>query len=391
MRKLPFDKSSLPLLAIISICVAIVVFLAIKLASNPVIDAMKGDRILNLLVILEEEGHPVATELFFYYPATGKGAVLDIPGDTGLILKSLKRVDRIDSVYQKGRPQVYLREIASLTATEVPLWIVFDEVGMARTADYLEGIEAFIPTPVSQEGPPRIYLPSGTTLLDGDKMLQYAAWVPSDENDSDAASRRQKVFQNFLRRIALKADWLSRPEVFKSWAGSIRTNVGIDGLGQFVRELSRIDIDHILQQRITGTKRAVDRKLLLFPHYDGDLVKDIVKQTLNALVSSGTALADKIYSVEILNGTPLKGLATRTAEIVQSFGFDVTSVGNAEREDNEATRILYKAGNAETAKNLADVIQCKSIDPDPGNISHTDADFTILLGADFNGRYVIGH
>ena len=193
MRKLPFDKSSLPLIAIIAICVGIVVFLGIRLASNPVMDAMKGDRFLNLLVILEEEGHPVATELFFYYPSTGKGAVLDIPGDTGLILKSLKRVDRIDSVYQKGRPQAYLREIASLTSTEIPLWIVFDETGISRTADYLEGIEAFIPELVRQEGPPRIFLPSGTSMLDGDKMLQYAAWVPADENDSDAAARRQMI------------------------------------------------------------------------------------------------------------------------------------------------------------------------------------------------------
>ena len=390
MKSAPFDKSSLPLIGILVIVAAVIVGLGLSLASDPVSSAVKNDRIISLLVVLEEAGQPVATELFLYYPLTGKGAVLDIPGNTGLILKSLNKVDRIDSVYAKGKPQTYLREIRSLLQTEIPLWMVYDENGMRKTADLLGGVEMFIPTAVDQEGPPRILLPQGTTSLDGDKLLQLANYVPQDEDDASAAARRQRIFQGFLRAIARQSDWLTRPDVFPVWRDAIKDNLGSDGLLHFVRGLAKIDIDHLLMQRITGTRRIVDRQTLLFPHYDGDLVRDIVKQTLNALTVTGNGSTD-VHTVEILNGTSIKGLAGKVSEILGSFGYDVISVANADRSDYNSTKIVSRSTNAEAAKSLAGVIQCTNIGPDDGSLGSSDAEFTIVLGADFNGRYVVGH
>ncbi|HUX41003.1 MAG TPA: LCP family protein [Rectinemataceae bacterium] len=390
MKRLPFDKSSLPLVGILAVVVSVIVGMALTLASDPVSSAVKNDRIISLLVVLEEGGEPVATELFLYYPLTGKAAVLDIPGNTGLILKSVNKVDRIDSVYQKGRPQTYLREIRALLQTEIPLWLVFDENGLKKTADLLGGVEMFIPSAVDQSGPPRILLPQGTTLLDGDKLLQFASYVPQDEDDASAAARRQRLFQGFLRAIARQSDWLTRPDVFPTWSSSIKSNLGSEGLLHFVRGLAGLDIDHFLMQRVTGTKRVVDRQTLLFPHYDGDLVRDIVKQTLNALTTTGTGSTD-VHTVEILNGTTVKGLAGRAAEILGSFGYDVVSVGNADRTDYGNTRIVSRSSNPEVAKSLGGVIRCANIGPDDGSLGSSDAEFTIVLGADFNGRYVLGH
>ena len=390
MKRIPFKKSNLPLVGIVAIAIAIVVVLSLTLSSDPVSDAIKSDRIVSILVVLEEGGAPVATEVFFFYPSTGKGAVLDIPGNTGLILKSLNRVDRIDSVYAKGRPLTYVKEIASLLQTELPYWLVFDENGMKRTADYLEGVQMFIPDAVDQAGPPRILLPQGTTLLDGDKLLQFASWVPPDEDDASAAARRQQLFQSFLRAVARKSDWLTRPDVFPAWRESVRTNLGTSGLLNFARGLANIDIDHLLMQRVTGTRRVVDKQTLLFPHYDGDLVRDIVKQTLNALTATGGGSTD-IHTVEVLNGTTIKGLANGVAEILGSFGYDVVSVGNADRSDYDSTRIVSRSSDAEAGKTLGNIIRCPSIGPDDGSLGSSDAEFTIVLGSDFNGRYVVGH
>jgi anionic cell wall polymer biosynthesis LytR-Cps2A-Psr (LCP) family protein len=390
MKRLPFDKSSLPLIGILAVVISVIVGMTLSLASDPVSSAVKNDRIISLLVVLEEGGKPVATELFLYYPLTGKAAVLDIPGNTGLILKSVNKVDGIDSVYQKGRPQTYLREIRSLLQTEIPLWLVFDENGLRKTADLLGGVEMFIPSAVDESGPPRILLPLGTTLLDGDKLLQFASYVPKDEDDASAAARRQRLFQGFLRAIARQSDWLTRPDVFPTWSASIKSNLGSEGLLHFVKGLARLDIDHFLMQRITGTKRVVDRQTLLFPHYDGDLVRDIVKQTLNALTTTGTGSTD-VHTVEILNGTTVKGLAGRAAEILGSFGYDVVSVGNADRSDYGDTRIVSRSSNPEVAKSLGGVIRCTNIGPDDGSLGSSDAEITIILGADFNGRYVLGH
>ena len=165
---------------------------------------MKSDRILDLAVMIEKGGKPVSTQLFFFYPSNGRGALLDVPGETGLIIKSLNRVDRIDVLYDKRRPRAYVDEVAGLLDASIPYWIVLDEHGLASTVDLLEGLELFMPSKISLAGPPPASLPSGALVLDGDKTAQFAFYKDPDETDSDRIARRQQLFQSLVRRTGRK-------------------------------------------------------------------------------------------------------------------------------------------------------------------------------------------
>lgn len=388
MKPISIDKSYVPLFVILAILVGVLVFLFSSLRSDAVDEAMKSDRILNVAVIVEREGRPVSTQLFLFYPSNGRGAILDVPGETGLIIKSLNRVDRIDVLYGKRHPKAYVDEIADLMSTSIPYWVVLDEKGLSRAVDMLEGIEVFVPSKIDLPGPPRASLPSGALVLDGDKASQFAFYKDPDESDSDAISRRQKLFQSVVRRIGEKSSWVSRSDVFPSFKHNLRSNMDDESLRRFLVELSKIDADRLILQKVTGIYRDVDGKRLLFPHYDGELVRDIVKQTLNGLASSSSSSpADKIFTIEILNGTPTKGLAKKAAEIFQSFGYDVLSVDNADREDYDQTQVVDRFSNADAAKSIADVIRCKQTRQQQGAQDSAVADFTIILGKDFNGRY----
>ncbi len=388
MKRITIDKSTMLLFLIVGILATMLVFLSLSLRSDAVDQAMKTDRILNLAVVIEKEGKPVSTEVFFFYPSNGRGALLDLPGETGLIIKSLNRVDRIDVLYDRRRPRVYIDEISSLLDASVPYWIVMDEKGLSSAVDLLEGLEVFVPTRISLPGPPPASLPSGAVVLDGDKTGQFAFYKDPDETDSDTMARRQKLFQSLVRRLGEKSSWITRPDVFTTFKRNMRTNLSDDSLKRLFSELARLDADRLVLQRVTGVYRSVDDKRLLFPHYDGELVRDIVKQTLNALANSDSSSpADKIFTIEILNGTPTKGLAKKAAEIFQSFGYDVVSVDNAEREDYDKTQVLDRFSNADAAKNIASVIRCSSTSLQSLAQGEAAADFTIILGKDFNGRY----
>jgi polyisoprenyl-teichoic acid--peptidoglycan teichoic acid transferase len=389
MKRITIDKSSVLLLVIVGLFAAMILLLFMSLRSDAVDEAMKSDRILDVAVIIEKEGKPVSTQLFLFYPSNGRGALLDVPAETGLIIKTLNRVDRIDVLYDKRSPRAYVEEIAGLLAAGIPYWIVLDEKGLASVVDLLEGLEIFVPAPVDLPGPPRASLPSGALVLDGDKVSQFAFYQDPNETDSDLVARRQKLFQSLVRRLGEKSDWIRRRDVFPTLKRAMRTNLGDDSLRGLFTELSKIDADRLVLQRVTGVYRDVDGKRLLFPHYDGELVQDIVKQTLNALAgSSSDSPADKIFTIEILNGTSTKGLAKKAAEIFQSFGYDVISVENADREDYEKTQVIDHFSNLDAAKGIADVIRCKSTDRKPAaSQDAVAADFTVVLGKDFNGRY----
>jgi hypothetical protein len=109
---------------------------------------------------------------------------------------------------------------------------------------------------------------------------------------------------------------------------------------------------------------------------------------------------DRVYTVEILNGTTINGLASRTAEILRGFGYDIISIGNAAHTGFERTMVIYRSGMEIIARNFADIIRCNNLrleapeenqDGDPMQNMEFRSDFTLILGRDFNGRYVTGN
>jgi hypothetical protein len=66
----------------------------------------------------------------------------------------------------------------------------------------------------------------------------------------------------------------------------------------------------------------------------------------------------------------------------------VLPVDNADREDYEKTQVVDHFSNAEAARGIADVIRCQSTARlSAASQDAVAADFTIILGKDFNGRY----
>lgn len=388
MARTRIDKNSLYLLFIGTIVAVAALVLALSLRSDPVDEAIKDDRIINIVLMLEVDGKPAATEILMYYPDNARGALLDIPGETGLILSSLKRFDRIDALYEPKNPRAYIQELEKLTAAELDWYITIDEEALSAMGDILEGFSVFIPNSVETtlDGKPA-FLPSGSVVLDGRKMVVYATYEDEEHADTESVSKRQAIFQSILKRIAEKSGYVLRDEVYPAVQKRLRTNFSAESLRRVLSEFGRLDSDRIVLQRLTGTYRSVEGQRFLFPHYDGELVKEMVKQTLNALLNAeSTAVADKVFTLEILNGTPTRGLAQKTAEIFQSFGYEVVSVGNTATPDVARSVIVDRYGDRTAAETVANVIRCKAVE-DEATPSTSPADFIVILGDDFNGRY----
>jgi hypothetical protein len=167
-------------------------------------------------------------------------------------------------------------------------------------------------------------------------------------------------------------------------------------------EFAGIDTDRISIQSVGGNLREVSGQTLRIPFYDGNLVKEIVRQTLGALTRQAEdSLSERVFTVEVLNGTAVSGLAGRTAELIRGFGYDVISIGNADRDTYEKTEIINRSGYEDVGKTFADIIRCGNIrietpvqETSEGELIIQSleyrSDFTLIIGRDFNGRYVTG-
>jgi LCP family protein required for cell wall assembly len=390
MRKLSFDKSHIILWIILALCAAAVIAGAVALKAESLSTQLKTDRPINVLLIFEQDGKPVSTQLLMFYASRSKAALLDIPSNTAVILKTIKRMDRIDYTYKAGSPKNYLTEVASYLDISLNGYLLFDEKSLARTVDLLDGLPLFIPTMIVQDGPPVVRLPGGAVTLDGEKVLQYLRYREESESEGDALVRRQKLAIALLKKLSEKSKYFGNKAASSALVGGIGSNYSPDARKLLLREVSRLDADTILLQKITGMYRSVEGQSLFFPFYDGELARDMLKQTLNAMsASTVSSNSGKIYTVEILNGTAGKGLASRTSEIFGSFGYDVVAVGNATTLDYDKTVLIDRFGDKEALGTIAGVIKCSNFADAASYKGSIKADYTIILGKDFNGRVCV--
>ena len=363
---------------------------------NPVEEIIKNEEPIKILFVLENEERVLFTDVFIYYPVSGRGAVFNIPGNTGAIYSSLGRVDRIDAVYKEKGIDAYREEIEKLSGQSIPFSVVCSVEDFGTLTDLLGGLKIFIPYEVDIVSPngERWLLPSGVNNLDGDKILTYLYYESPEETDGEVQDRYQNVMIAFLAALNKNLDTMFQVDNFNEYDDLFQTNLEKDDFRIVLETVAHVDSERLAPRSITGSVRVVDDKSLLFPHYDGELVKDLFKQTVSSLVSVVDTIYDRIYVLEVQNGTTVQGLARNTSILLQGFGFDVLSSVNADRNDYEETVIINHIGNDEVAKNLGDIISCKNIITEEilpesaGMEAESRVDFTIILGKDFDGRYV---
>ncbi len=383
------------LILILVILLVVAAFLALSLRVDEVDQNLKNDQVIKTLFVMENNNQLLFTDLFIYYPLSKRGALINILGNTGAIFDSLGRVDRIDAIYAEKGIDVYKSEVEKLVGQTIPFYVKLNLDDFSVLTDMLGGIKVFVPSPVDVKNEDtRWLLPSGAVTLDGDKIKTYLTYSRSDEGSGEINDRRQNVMVAFLGALNERSSQILNKSAFSKYAKYIDANIASDDLYNLVKEISQVDADRLAPQEITGTNRVVDGKVLLFPFYDGQLIKDVVKQVTTSLITMDNENVSRIYVLEIQNGTSVQGLARNTAALLQSAGYDVLSFHNAEKNDYEKTVIINHIGNAEIAKTLADFIHCKNIEEETvqpesaGQDSAANVDFTIILGKDFDGRYV---
>ncbi|MGP1588246.1 MAG: LCP family protein [Treponemataceae bacterium] len=394
--------SVLFLMGIFAVLTVTALVLFFSLQTDPIEEVVSKDRLLNVLFVLyddslgKEDAKVITTDVIMYYPVTKRSAMFDIPGRTGAIYSTLGKVDAMSEVYLQKGIDSYKQEIEKLLEIRIPFTIEISLSQFSRLTDFLGGLRLFIPSPIDIRSEDDVFLlPSGSVRLDGDKICTYLKYRNEDDSYSDIQERNQNVVLSFISAIHEEQERICSKRMTKELSKLMKTNVGDNSaLKRLIFELSSIDSERLSPQTITGSVRNVDGVDLLFPYYDGQLIKDSCKQSMNALVSLNDVAFSRTYVMEILNGTTVQGLARNTSALFQSIGYNVMPTGNADRNNYEKTIIIDHIGNSDVAKALGNFILCDNIvveeikSAESGVFTDMLVDFTIILGEDFDGRYV---
>jgi polyisoprenyl-teichoic acid--peptidoglycan teichoic acid transferase len=370
------------------------VILYLQVRTDQITEARENDQDLVFLVVIHDEDRtPVFTQVFFCYPVASRGGLVDIPGNVGTIIPSLNRMDRIDTVYIRDGIDAYRRSVGELLGTDIPFHITMSLDGLERVVDLTEGLQMFIATSYSEDQE-TLLLPGGNVVLDGRKARTYLMYSDSGERDVERIGRTQNFTRNLFRSLGDNAEYLQKPTVTPFLLSAVTTNLDKRSMLSFLNVLASLNTDRMLNRRVQGTVRSVEtdgRSIeLLFPHFEGQWLKETVRQIRDSLRSEDPIIGEGLtISIEILNGTGIAGLARRTRELFEGYGFDVVTIGNAESSGIENTEIINRTGEAFYAERTAEIIKAHRIrDEEAPMHAPRTIDVTVVLGSDFDGRFV---
>jgi anionic cell wall polymer biosynthesis LytR-Cps2A-Psr (LCP) family protein len=398
MKKLRNEQKGILFIALIVIVIAALsLFFARSLKTNSVEDALEHDTLLRtLFVVQNDDGTVLFSNIIILDTSTKKAAVINLPGYTGAIFQSLGRTDKLEEVYNELGMASYRTEVQKMLGISIPYTTMVKLEDFIRLCDMFGGMRVFIPSPIdstSEEGE-RWLLPSGAVTLDGDKIAVYLRYRDEEETEESIQDRYQNVMGAFLTGLHDQSFKIfNTSKNFKRFSVSLNTNLADYEEETLYSEISQIDTESIIKQTITGSLRNVDGQQLLFPLNNGEFIKEAVKQTTYMLMSSDGTISNRIYVLEIQNGTKTQGLARRTATLYQNASYDVLSAVNADSNDYAETVIVDHIGNEAVARQVGELIRCTNIkqadEMEDGSSGDSMVDFTVILGRDFNGAYVI--
>ena len=371
----------------------------VRLRSDPVSDLIDTQGRIAVIFMLPIDDPSPSFEVLMLDARTGRAALLFVPGSIGVVLPDPQRMDAIAALYGPDGHAALAGRLGELLDLQVDFYVDLSYQGLGRLVDVLGGIELVVPDTIQiLDADPRVLLPSGSVVLDGDMARAYLAYRPAEEPAAERVERVHRLMQGLLRSIADSRAVLADPTAKRLLYDAVVTDLNRRAFDRLFATLVELDTDRVSLLRVLGRVQAVDGRPLLFPYEEGALLRDSVKQTIAALsVPLDAADRDLTPAVEVLNGTRTSGLAAQAATVFESFGYRVVAVDNADHPDYERTLFVGRRGDPEQARLVAALIRCEADAAHAADrviaadsaiaASSAAADVTVILGRDFNGRF----
>ena len=390
------DRHYLLLIAIIVLLGGGVTWAVTQLRSDEVTQWLQQEDQLVGIIVVSDPDHRVGFEVVFADTATGQVALLFVPGNLGTLIASRNRMDALETVYQSGSTKPLTAQLSGLLGVEPQFVLDLTGPRMRDLIDLVGGVEVFIPEPVdAPSAAGRVLLPSGAVLLDGDKALHYLGYTVAGEPLVERAARIHRLHHALLRRLHEQRQLMQHESVHRLLYRQVDTDLTTRGFATLLAALSELHPEQVIFQYALGHPQLVDGRTLLFPYYEGGLVREAVAQIVANLASADARSgigggSDYPATVEILNGTAVAGLARRTANLFQSFGYSVVNIANADHDQHASTIVIDRSGLPELVAEVAELLSCSDTRTATDLATDIEADVTIVLGGDFNGRRCTG-
>jgi LCP family protein required for cell wall assembly len=385
-------------------------------ASAPV-EQSPAEQPLNVLLIgtdarANEYGPPRTDTLILLTldPTTQTAGMLSLPRDLWVPIPGFDLTYKINTAYAIGEernypgggPQLVKDTVSSFIGQPVQYYVQINFRGFVELLDLIGGVDVNVPKTIHDEAYPTpdygietFHLDAGWQHLDGETALKYARTRNVDD-DYGRARRQQDLIRAVVGKVTspeMFATLLAKaPTLLYTMRNSIDSDIPVATqleLANKVRQASLNDIRQlVLDSRYGEETYSDDGAWILLP--DRDKVRAAVNEFFRTPVTTSqvgvpVALADPHQGlrIEVLNGTDQPGVAARTRELLQARGWQVVSIGDADRHDYGRTVVINYGASSQVVQEVAAALKLQpGLSPLSGLSSSNPVDLRIVVGND---------
>lgn len=335
-------------------------------------------------------------------PINKKAAMLSLPRDMWVDIPDNGSC-KLNAVHaygeqsgeEDGGPNLSKMTVSTILDLPIHYYIRVDFIGVIRLIDAIGGVDVKVEKDIYDPFFPDIYMSgyepysitAGKHHLNGNEALKYAR-SRYTTSDFDRASRQQQVITASKKKIS-QTNLLLEPtkllEIIKIAKHHLRTDLSPSEFKRLAEIIDQIDSQEMVHKVLDNSETGL-------------LVSDRVNGTSVLLPAAGDfseiqSLAHRIFTepyleqeaakIELQNGTNKLGLGTETAQVLEDYGYNITKVGDAKKNNYSQTLIIdYSKGkNPHTIDLLSKRIPQAKVMKD--GLTENGADILIVLGKDF--------
>ena len=354
-------------------------------------------------------------------PKTNRIGALSIPRDTRVNISPLGYT-KINHTYAYGGVNLLRQAVSDFLGMPMDYYVKLDLKGMAAVVDDLGGVDIDVEKNLfyrDQAAGLMIHVNKGVQHLDGETAIQYLRFRQDREGDIGRIRRQQLFMQSFAKQITKPTSMLRLPELMRSMSHAVETDMSIMqvvGLGQEMAEVFHSGT--VVKGTVPGSVALIDG----VSYWRPDIVKldSVIRNTITRVSSasvvqshvktvdvkasaesrrfvkseevvrvaeqgdlSKSTFKQRVFVIEVLNGSGRKGVAMDTAGFVKRKGIKVKRFGNAGSFQYKQTLLIDWKGSLEKALAIANLLHI-----DPQHIIVYDRpekplDATVVIGRDW--------
>ncbi|MFO8060650.1 MAG: LCP family protein, partial [Bacillota bacterium] len=285
-------------------------------------------------------------------PVTSEASVVFIPRDTWAVIPGRPEPEKIGHAFAHGGAQLAIDTVSLLLDVPIHYYVRVDFVGFAQIIDTIGGVPMDVEEDLDYVDPTQdlvINIPAGHHDMDGETALHYVRYRGKGGSDIERIGRQKKFLRVVLGELFSFRTVFRLPELARQVSDYVDTNMSPTRMVSFVRSAMNLSADEVVMTKVPGDAGYHQGISYWFPRVEE--MQTMVDTLVRGLVREENAA----ITVEVFNGGGIPGAASRVAERLRTYGYDVVHVGNAPDtgdEKYEGTRVVDRTDEEDVAGQL---------------------------------------